>query len=202
MRLYDLKAAPNARRVRIYLAEKGLDIPMVEVDIAKGENRSTDYLSKNPLGKMPLLELDDGSCIAESMAICRYFEELHPEPPLFGRNALERAQVEMWSRRAEMELLLPTIHVFVHTHAFWQGRVEQIADWGKACRGQVAERFRWLDSELTGRDYLAGDSYTVADITAQCAVLLGKANDLRVPAELGHLTAWWDRVASRPTARA
>ena len=102
----------------------------------------------------------------------------------------------------EMEILIPTIHVFVHTHEFWTGRVEQNAAWGEACRTQVLERFGWLDRELEGREFIAAGDYTVADITAQCGVLLGKANALRVPAELKNLTAWWDRVAARPSARA
>ena len=172
------------------------------MDITKGENATPDYLAKNPLGKMPVLELDDGTCIAESTAICRYIEALHPEPPLFGRDTLERALVEMWDRRMELEVLIPTIHVFVHTHDFWKGRVEQNAAWGESRRANVAKAFEWLDGELAGRDFVAGDSYTVADITLQCAVLLGKANKLRVPAELANLTRWWDSVAARPTARA
>lgn len=202
MKLYDLTPAPNARRVRIFLAEKGIEIPRVEVDNSKGENRTPEYLAKNPLGKMPVLELDDGTCISESLAICRYLEALHPEPPLFGRDPLERATVEMWERRMELELLLPTINVFVHTHAYWADKLEQIAPWGEACRKRVRDTFAWLDRELATREYIAGDAYSIADITAQCAIVLGKANDLRVPAEQANLTAWWDRVASRPTARA
>lgn len=202
MKLYDLTAAPNARRVRIFMAEKGLDIPKVEVDITKGENREPEYLAKNPLGKMPVLELDDGTCLSESVAICQYLETLHPEPPLLGLGALNRAQVEMWNRRMEFELMLPTIHVFVHTHDFWKGRTEQNAAWGESARARVRETFAWLDRELAGRDYIAGSDYTIADITAQCAVLVGKGNDLRVPAEQENLTAWWQRVTARPSARA
>lgn len=202
MKLYDLTPAPNARRVRIFLAEKGVDIPRVEVDNSKGENRTEAYLARNPLGKMPVLELDDGTCISESLAICHYIEALHPEPPLFGRDPLERATVEMWERRMELELLLPTINVFVHTHPYWDGKVAQISAWGEACRTRVRETFEWLDRELADRAYIAGDAYSMADITAQCAIVLGKANDLRVPAEQTNLTAWWDRVAARPTARA
>jgi len=202
MKLYDLPPSPNARRVRIFIAEKGLEIPTVAVDMAKGENRTPEYLAKNSLGKMPVLELDDGTCIAESVAICRYLEELQPEPPLFGRDHLDRARVEMWNRRMEHELLLPMMAVFVHTHEFWKDLIEQNAAWGEACRDNVTAKLAWLDGELDGRDYIANDDYTVADITAQCAVLLGKAVGVRVPESQTNLTAWWARVTARPSARA
>ena len=117
MKFYDLPASPNARRVRIFMAEKGLELPKVTVDMMQGENSTPEYLAKNSLGKMPVLELDDGTCIAESAAICRYLEELHPEPSLFGRDALERARVEMWHQRMELEILLPMIAIFVHSAA-------------------------------------------------------------------------------------
>lgn len=202
MKLYDLPPSPNARRVRIFLAEKGIEMPTQVVDMTKGENRTPEYLAKNRLGKMPLLELDDGTYLAESMAICRYLDELHPEPPMFGRDTIERARVEMWNRRMELELLIPMIHVFAHTHDMWKGLRPQIAEWGAACREVVAARLEWLDGELAGRHFIATDDYTVADITAQCAVLLGKAVDARVPPELANLSDWWERVAGRPTARA
>lgn len=122
MKLYDLKAGTNPRRVRIFLAEKGITLPRVEVDMMKGENKSPGYLAKNPMGTMPLLELDDGTLIAESVAICRYFGELHPQPPLFGSTAVERALVEMWNRRMELEILAPITANFIHLSPFWEGR--------------------------------------------------------------------------------
>ena len=128
MKLYDLKAGTNTRRVRIFLAEKGVKLPTVEVDMMKGENRSPDYLSKNSMETMPLLELDDGTKIAESVAICRYMEELHPDPPLFGATPTERALIEMWNRRMELELLGPITDNFLHSSAFYKERRTQIAD--------------------------------------------------------------------------
>jgi len=122
MRLYDLKTGTNTRRVRIFLAEKGLKLPTVEVDMLKGENKDPEYLSKNPMGTMPLLELDDGTQLAESVAICRYVEELHPDPPLFGTTPIKRALIEMWNRRMELELLIPIIDNFVHSSAFYKER--------------------------------------------------------------------------------
>jgi glutathione S-transferase len=128
MKLYDLRTGTNTRRVRIFLAEKGVKLPIVEVDMMKGENKSPDYLAKNPMGTMPLLELDDGTQLAESVAICRYIEELHPEPPLFGATPIERALIEMWNRRMELELLIPIIDNFVHSSAFYKERLSQVAD--------------------------------------------------------------------------
>jgi glutathione S-transferase len=203
VKLYDLPPSPNARRVRIFIAEKGIDIPTQAVDMAAGENRTADYLAKNSLGKMPVLELDDGTCISESIAICRYLEELHPEPPMFGRDAVDRARVEMWNRRMEFEILRPMLHVFVHTHEFWKGKVEQIPAWGEKSRSNLNEKLPWLDNALAGREFITGADYTVADITAQVALLMGRAAlGVPIPDELGNLTAWWERVSSRPTARA
>ena len=203
MKLYDLAGSPNTRRVRIFLAEKGLEIPTQLVDMAKGENRTPEFLAKNPLGKLPVLELDDGTHIAESVAICRYMEELHPEPALFGRDGRERAQVEMWNRRMELEILVPAIQVFVHSHEMWRESLEQLPDWAAACRAQVEARYTWLDRELAERTFIATADYTVADITAQCAVLLAKgACGIRVAVDQPNLAAWWERVSARATARA
>ena len=203
MKLYDLPASPNARRVRIFVAEKGIEIPMTPVNMIEGENQTAEYLAKNSLGRMPLLELDDGTCIAESMAICRYLDELNPEPPLFGRDALERALVEMWQRRMEFEFLMPMISVFRHTGEMWKGRLTQIPEMAEVDSKNVQDRMLWLDKELAGKQFIATEDYTVADITAQCAFVMGKAAlGIRIPEELNNLNEWWSRVTSRPTARA
>ena len=203
MKYYDLAGSPNTRRVRIFMAEKGLEIPTVAVDMMKQENRTPEFLAKNALGKLPVLELDDGTCIAESLAICRYLEALHPEPPLFGRDALERARVEMWDRRMEIEIMLPVMQVFVNSHEMWRDRRRQVPEWAEVCREQVEARYAWLDGELQGREFIATDDYTIADITAQSAVLLAKAAcGIRIAADQPNLAAWWERVAQRPTARA
>jgi glutathione S-transferase len=202
MKLYDLKAGMNPRRVRIYLAEKGLTIPRVEVDMPGGENRRAPYLAMNPMGTMPVLELDDGTYLAESIAICRYFEELHPNPPLFGTTTLERAQVEMWNRRMELEIMRPVLDTFGHLSPFWIGKREQVPDYGKLAQKTAIARMNWLDAELAKRPFIAGDRYTVADITAQCALLLGKNTGTPIPADLVNLSRWFTEVSSRPTARA
>ena len=150
MKLYSLRNAPNPRRVRIFLAEKRLSVPVEEYDLEAGIHKTPIFLAKNPLGALPVLELDDGTTLTESVAICRYFEEMIPEPQLFGRSTLERAQVEMWNRRMELELLLPTIDVFVHTHPLWVGRRTQMPTWGAHQRELLIDRMRWLDGELEG----------------------------------------------------
>ncbi|MCH2345871.1 MAG: glutathione S-transferase family protein [Pseudomonadales bacterium] len=203
MKLYDLPPSPNARRVRIFIAEKGLEIPIVPVNMMTGENQSEDYLAKNPLGKMPLLELDDGTCIAESAAICRYLEEMNPNPPLMGRNPLEKALVEMWHRRMELEFLIPMITIFLHTGEMWKDRVTQIPQVAETGILNVKERMEWLDRELDGKEFITGEDYTVADIAAQCAFVMGKAAlGLRIAEDQLNLSNWFTRVSSRPTARA
>jgi glutathione S-transferase len=202
MKLHDLKAGTNPRRLRIFLAEKGISLPTVQVDMNSGENRQPAYLALNPLGTMPTLELDDGTVLTESIAICRYFEELQPEPPLFGTSALERAQVEMWNRRLELELQTPIQHAFVHLSPFWQGRRPQVSAYGEVARARALEVMRLLDAEIGSRPFFVGPRYTVADITAQCALLLGKHTGTVIPPELGNLARWFAEVSARPSARA
>jgi glutathione S-transferase len=203
VKLYDLKNAPNPRRVKIFLAEKRISVPIEELDIETRQHQTPAFLAKNPLGQLPVLELDDGTVLCESIAICRYFEEMVPEPPLFGRSTLERAQVEMWNRRMELELLLPAIDVFVHTHPFWVGKREQMPAWGEERRKQLIERMRWLDRELEGREFIGVDRYNMADITAQVALLTARgAMKIAIPEDHKNLARWWGAVTRRPTARA
>lgn len=203
MKLYDLPASPNTRRVRIFIAEKNLEIEMIPIDMMSGENKTEEYLAKNPLGRMPLLELDDGSCIAESIAICRYLENEFPDPPLFGTTSLEKAMIEMWQRRMEFQFLNPLIDIFRNTHEMWKDRIVQIPQVAEIASEGVKEQMVWLNQELEGKEYIAGDGYSVADITAQCAFVMGKAAvGIRIPEDLSNLDAWWSRVTSRPTARA
>ena len=203
MKLYDLPASPNARRVRVFIAEKNLQIEMVPINMMTGENKTEEYLSKNPLGRMPLLELDNGTCIAESIAICRYLENEHPDPPLFGTSSLEQATIEMWHRRMEFQFLNPMINIFRNTHEMWKDRMIQIPQIAEIESKDVEEKMVWLNRELEGREYIAGETYSVADITAQCAFVMGKAAvGIRIPEDLSNLDAWWARVTSRPTARA
>lgn len=203
MKLYSLKNAPNPRRVRIFLAEKRTSVPIEEFDMDTRGHKEPAFLARNPLGQLPVLETDDGEYISESVAICRYFEELMPEPPLFGRSARDRVLVEMWNRRMEHELLLPVIDVFVHTHPFWVGRRQQVTPYGDLRRLQVVERMRWLDGELRDREFIGVDRYSIADITAQVALLTARAAlKLPVPEDHKNLSRWWNAVTKRPSARA
>ncbi|HSJ96771.1 MAG TPA: glutathione S-transferase family protein [Myxococcota bacterium] len=202
MKLYDSKLAPNPRRVRIFLAEKGVEVPVVQVDIGKAENRRPEFLAKNPMGTLPLLELDDGTCIAETVAICRYFERTQPEPPLMGVGATGEAVVEMWQRRMELELALPIMQVFRNTHAFFRGRIPQVPEYGEVCRASALKRLEWLDRELAGRAFVAGDAYTIADVTALCGIDFGKPTGIRIAPEWKHLARWHESVSARPSAKA
>jgi glutathione S-transferase len=202
MKLYNLAAGMNPRRVRIFLAEKQIDIETVDIDMQKNENRTDEFLAMNPMGTLPVLELDDGSYLSESMAICRYFEALHPEPALMGRTPLETARVEMWNRRMELEILVNTGQYFRHSHPFWVGRVDQIPAHAEQCRERLLQRMQWLDTELSGREFIATDHYTVADITAQCAFIVAKACKLRIGEDTPNLLRWFEAVTARPTSRA
>jgi glutathione S-transferase len=202
MLLHDSATAPNPRRVRIFLAEKGITVPTAQVDLAKRENRTPEYLAKNPLGGVPVLELDDGTCIAESVAICRYFEELQPEPPLMGTGARERALVEMWQRRMELEVAQCVFHCFQNTHPFFAGRIEQVPAYGEVAKKKLIARLGWLDGELAQRPFVAGDRYTIADITAQVGIDFARVIGVRIAPEHKHLARWHAEVSARPSAKA
>lgn len=203
MKLYDYKAGPNPRRVRIFLAEKGIEVPLVHTDIMQREQKSPEFLKKNPIGSIPVLELDDGTCISESVAICRYFEELHPEPPLFGRTPLEKAQIEMWLRRVELNFMVPVGMVWIHGHPLTARLIKQIPEAADQNRKRAALGYRLLDTQLADNRFVAGKEYSVVD-----AVLLASldfANGLvGVPYDesLTHLKRWHEAVSSRPSAAA
>ena len=199
MKLYTTSVAPNPRRVTIFLAEKGITVPTVEVDLAKKENLLPEFLARNPLGRVPVLEFDDGKFLTESVAICRYFEATNPEPALFGTGARAQAEIEMWNRRMEFEILGNVSGCFRHTHPYWQGRIEQVADFGDLCRRTLMDRMKWLDDELANRPFIAGERFTVADITAITGFDLAKVVKIRIPEELSNLTAWYASVSARPS---
>jgi glutathione S-transferase len=203
MKLYDGGRAPNPRRVRIFLAEKGITVPTEQVDLGQLQQRSDAYTAINPMQRVPALVLDDGTVITESIAICRYFEALHPDPPLFGRGALDVALVEMWSRRVELHLFLPVSTVFQHLHPAMKIMVDpQVAAWGEANKPRVTQFLQFLDGELKTRAYVAGAAYTVADITAMIAVDFMRVSKLAVPDDLVHVRRWHDAVSARPSAKA
>jgi glutathione S-transferase len=203
MKLYDGGRAPNPRRVRIFLAEKGISIPAEQINLGALQQRSEAYTAINPMQRVPALVLDDGTVIAESIAICRYFEALHPEPPLFGAGALDSALVEMWNRRAELHLLFPVAAIFQHLHPAMKVMVDpQVPAWGEANQPRAFAFLEFLDGELKNRPYIAGNNYTVADITALVAVDFMRVSKLAVPANLGNVRRWHQDVSGRPSAAA
>jgi glutathione S-transferase len=203
MKLYDGGRAPNPRRVRIFLAEKGITIATEPIDLGKLQQRSAAYTAINPMQRVPALVLDDGTVTAESIAICRYFEAIVPDPPLFGRGALDSALVEMWNRRAELHLFLPVASLFQHLHPAMKIMVDpQVPAWGAANKPRVISFLEFLDGELKSRPYVAGEDYTVADITALVAVDFMRVSKLTVPENLANVRRWHQDVLGRPSAAA
>ncbi len=203
MKLYGAPMpAPNPRRVRIFLAEKGIDLPETPIDLRKREHKSPEYRGKNSLGQVPTLELDDGSTLSETVAICRYFEEIQPEPKMFGATPLEKARVDMWVRRMEFVLTTPVGNFWRHAHPFTAALLTQYKDFGESNREAYANGQRWLDGELNGRPFIAGDTYTMADICALTTVDFAAWVGLPLSPEMTNLVAWRERVATRPSAAA
>ena len=194
--------APNPRRVRIFAAEKGIALPTRDLSIPEREHKSDEFLALNPRGQTPALQLDDGTVITESVAICRYLEGLQPDPPLFGRDAREQALVEMWSRRVEMILMPPIGAVWVHTHPFTARLPGRNAEWGEANRPRVDEAMRFFDASLAGREFLAADHFTNADILLLTTIDFAGFIGIPLPEELSSLRAWHARVSARPSAAA
>ena len=194
--------APNPRRVRIFAAEKGIALDTRDLSIPAREHKSDEFVALNPRGQTPALQLDDGTVIAESVAICRYLEALQPEPPLFGTSPTEQALIEMWNRRVEMILMPPVGAVWVHTHKFTAALPGRNAEWGEANRPRVFDALRYFDGVLEGREFLAVDAYSVADILLLCTVDFAGFVGMAVPADLTNLQAWHARVSARPSAAA
>lgn len=203
MKIHEMRIAPNPRRVRIFLAEKGItDIEYVQLDLAKGEHLTPEFRAKNPFCTVPVLELDDGTCISETIAICRYFDALHPEPNLFGIDAKEQALVEMWQRRIEFYFMLPTGMAFQHLSPYFAAYKPQVKEWGELCKERAAKMFDTFDQHLAHTPYVAGDRFTIADITLLCTVDFNKVNDLRLSDAHPNLKRWYDQVSARPSAQA
>ncbi|MCC5855192.1 MAG: glutathione S-transferase family protein [Idiomarina sp.] len=203
MKLYEMAIAPNPRRVRMFLAEKGLldQVERVELDLQKGENLTPEFVAKNPLKKVPVLELDDGTCIAETMAICRYFEESYPDTMnLLGATPLEKAQIEQWLRWVEFYFFLPTGMAFQHLSGYFKDRMTPNIPWGEECKTNIEKFFHFLNKHLTQHSWLCCDRYTAADINAFCTLEFARVVGVRIKPEQTHLQDWFDRVKNRPTA--
>jgi len=204
MKIYEYKGFPGPQRVRMFLAEKGIsDIDFEQVDVPAGEHRQASFLAKNPSGAVPVLELKDGTCISETVAISRYFEERHPEPPLTGTSAKDKAEIEMWLRRVE-HTMYDAISTYFHHGTPGLGELEtyQNDDWGQKNKQRYHDALVSLDAHLEGKDFIAAGQYSIADITAQCAVLYASFVEMGIPADLKNLTRWHAAVSTRPSATA
>ena len=209
MKLYDMRVAPNPRRVRIFLAEKGIEVPTVEINIRAGENLQPEFLAINPRGVLPTLQLEDGTIIDESTAICRYFEELRPDPALMGRTALEKAMIECWTRRIEFDAGQPVVDAFRNSYPPYAERavpgkagtkaIPALVERGKA---RLAEFYPSIDRRLAESEYVAGPSFSIADITLLCIVDFARAIKLPSPEGLAHFSRWHTQVSARPSASA
>jgi glutathione S-transferase len=203
MKIYDFTLAPNPRRLRIFVAEKGLKIPYEQVDIFSGKNRTPEMLAKNPAGGLPVMELDDGTHLAESVAICRYLEGLHPEPNLMGKDSREQAFIEMWNRRVELNLFSAAGRAFQHTNELFKARLKQFPEYGATQRETVAQQLQWLDAQIGNKPFIAGDRFTIADITAEVAVDFAvQMAGVNLDPALKNLSRWYKSVSSRPSAKA
>jgi len=204
MLLYDSpNPAPNPRRVRIFLAEKGVAVPMQAVSIVRGEHRAPDYLAINPLGQTPALALDDGVVLTESVAICRYLEVLHPDPPLFGADARAGAEIDMWLRRIELRLMVPLGNVWVHTHPFTVRVVRQrFTEFGESQKPRVHAAMREFDTALADRAWLDGRGFSIADIVLLTTIDFADFVGLAIPEECTALRDWHVRASARPSASA
>lgn len=195
--------APNPRRVRIFIAEKGIDLPETRVNLRQREHKSPEHLARNSLGQVPTLVLDDGEAISETVSICRYLEALHPANPLFGTTALEQAKIDMWIRRIEFQLMTPVGMFWRHAHPLTAALLTQFKDFGESNRELYGRTCKWLDRDLgDGRAYLAGESFSMADIAALTTIDFAAFTGLEMPEEAAKLRAWHARVSARPSAAA
>jgi glutathione S-transferase len=194
--------APNPRRVRIFLAEKGIDLPETRVQMNKREHKTPEFRAKNSMGQLPTLELDDGTCISETVAICRYFEETQPDPPLFGTTPVEKALVDMWVRRVEFTVMMPVGSFWRHAHPYTAALLTQFKEFGESNRETYKGAQKWLNRELADKAFLAGGTYTVADICLLTTVDFADWIGLPLEPEFEALKAWHGRVSARPSSQA
>jgi glutathione S-transferase len=204
MKIYDFVGAPNPKKLRVYLAEKGLTIPLEQVNIAAGENRKPEFLKKNPAGGLPVLELDDGSHLPESLAIIEYLEELHPNPPMIGTTPLERARVRALERVCELGVLSRVAAYFQNSHPFMAGRIKQSADAAENARTGLAGVLKMLDAHVGKGPFIAGPRPTIADCTLYASYEFGEFAGIplgEVDPSLRNLAAWHAGFRERPSAR-
>jgi glutathione S-transferase len=195
---------PNPRTVRMFLAEKGLTLPLVEVDLMGGENRRAPYTDKNPSGQLPCLELDDGTILAEILPICEYVEEKRPQPPLVGTTPEERAVTRMWTRRVDLNIVEPMANGFRYAEGLmlFKDRIHTIPQAADDLKAIAQEKLAWLDGLMNGNQFIAGARFTLADIFLFAFLDFGRTVGQPIDPKLKWVPAWFDRVASRPSAAA
>ncbi len=199
MKLLETKIAPNPRRVRFFLAEKGIEVPGEEVDLGGMQHRQDEFLAINPFATVPVLVLDDGTAISETVAICRYFEETQPAPALMGTTPVEKATVEMWHRRVELTVFTQIAQSFRHLHPRMAAReVPQVAEWGEANKAKAPKTMEMFNNALSHGGFLAGEHFSIADIALWIALDFAKVAQLEIPETCGHLSAWKAKVDARP----
>ena len=200
MKLYN-GLSPNGARVNSFLSEKGIEIPTVDVSVMEGQARTPEFLQINSLGQVPVLELDDGTIITESIAICRYLETLHPKPALFGETAVEQAQIEMWNRRIERHIFDTVGNVGMHEMPLFADQIEQLPEYAASLRRRFIDKLHWLDKELSdGRSFIAGETFSVADITGMAALMVCQFINMTIPDGVQHVQAWEQRMRARPSS--
>jgi glutathione S-transferase len=202
MKLYDFVGAPNPKKVRVYLAEKGITIPLVPVDIVTGENRKPDFLAKNPMGGLPVLGLDDGSHLTESLAIIEYLEELHPEPPMIGKTPRERARVRELERLCELAVLSPIAQYFQNSHPFMAGRLKQSPDAAENARSRLNTSLKVLDGIIGSSPFVAGAKPTIADCTLFASIGFAEFAQAPIDGGLKNVFRWYETFKQRPSAQA
>jgi len=201
MRLHDFAFAPNPRKVRTYLAEKGLDIPRVQVDITRGEQREPGFLERNPAGALPVLELDDGSFLTESLAIIEYLEELHPDPPMIGTTPRERARTRELERFVDTALLGRVARIFFNTSPVFAGG-QQLAEAAEQAREGLPRNLEILDARIGDGPFVAGARPSIADCTLHACWEHARLAQVEIPDRFANLHAWRERFLERPSARA
>jgi len=202
MKLYEFAGAPNPKKVRVYLAEKGIDVPSAPVNIIAGENRQPEFLKKNPMGGLPVLELDDGSYLPESLAIIEYFEELHPNPPMIGTTPLERARVRSIERLCELSVLGRIAVIFQNTSPLFAGRLKQSPDAAESAKGALATNLKVLDDKIGTHEFVAGDKPSIADCTLLAALQFAEFAGVAIDPKFANIHRWYESFKKRPSAAA
>jgi glutathione S-transferase len=203
MKLYN-SIGPNPRVVRMFIAEKGMTIPMEEVDLTKGDNRRAPYLSKNSIGQMPALELDGGHCVTEITAICEYLEDIHPEPPLIGNTPEKKAETRKWTRRVDLNICEPLTAAFRFSVGLklFQDRIPTIPEAADGLKKVAQHYLKWLDGEMAGKEFICAKRFTLADILLFCFLDFGATVGQPIDPDFKNVTAWFARVKERPSAKA